>query len=65
MTVEICDLLGRQVRTLVRGEKQEAGLHRLPWQGHTRCGEPAGSGLYFYRIEAEGFTEMRKMVLVR
>ena len=63
--IEIYDVLGRRVRTLVRGEKQEAGLHEVQWRGQTRYGTPAGSGVYFYRIEAGDFTETRKMVLVR
>ena len=63
--IEIYDVLGRRVRTLVRDETQEAGLHEVRWRGQTRYGTPAGSGVYFYRIEAGGFTETRKMVLVR
>lgn len=63
--IEIYDVLGRRVRTLVRGEKQEAGLHEAEWRGRTQFGKPAGSGVYFYRIEAGDFTATKKMVLVR
>ena len=65
VTLEVYDVLGRRVRTLVEGTEQRAGLHRLRWEGENRYGSPVGSGVYFLRIRAEGFTATRKMVLVR
>ena len=65
VTVEIYNVLGQRVRTLVREEKQGAGLYRLRWEGENRYGEPVGSGVYFYRIRAGDFRETRKMVLDR
>ena len=65
VTVEVYDVLGRRVRTLVKGKEQKAGLHRVQWVGENRYGEPVGSGVYFVRIRADGFTETQKMVLVR
>lgn len=65
VTVEIYNVLGQRVRTLVHDEEQKRGLHRLQWRGKTRYGRPAGSGVYFYRIQAGDFTETQKMVLVR
>ena len=63
--IEIYNVLGQRVRTLVEGKKQRAGLHRLRWEGTNRYGKPVGSGVYFYQIEAGDFRETRKMVLVR
>jgi hypothetical protein len=65
VTLEVYNVLGQRVRTLVRGETKEAGLHRLEWAGENRYGEPVGSGVYFLRLRAEGFSATRKMVLVR
>jgi hypothetical protein len=64
VTLEVYNVLGQRVRTLV-SEKQEGGLHRVRWHGENRYGKRVGSGVYFYRIEAGGFTETRKLVLVR
>ena len=65
VTLEVYNVLGQRVRTLVPAEKQRAGLHRLRWEGENRYGDPVGSGVYFLRIRADGFTETKKMVLVR
>ncbi|HKL89152.1 MAG TPA: T9SS type A sorting domain-containing protein, partial [Salinibacter sp.] len=65
VTVEIYNVLGQRVQTLVREEKQRAGLHQLQWAAENRYGEPVGSGVYFVRIRAADFTETKKIVLVR
>lgn len=64
VTLEVYNVLGQRVRTLVQ-ERRDAGVHRVRWNGHNRYGEPAGSGVYFYRITAGDFQKTRKMVLVR
>jgi len=65
VTVQVYNVLGQRVRTLVRGESQEVGLHRVTWAGENRYGEPVGSGVYFLRLRAGQFEATRKMVLVR
>jgi len=57
--IEIYDLLGRKVETLVDGD-QEAGVHEVIWDANN-----AASGIYFYRMEADGFTSTNKMLLLR
>ncbi len=64
VTLEVYNVLGQRVRTLVE-ERKEAGVHHVRWNGQNQLGEPVGSGVYFYRIEAGDFRETRKMVLVR
>ena len=65
VTVEIYNVLGQRVHTLVSEKKQRAGLHRVQWTAENRYGEPVGSGVYFVRIRAADFTETKKIVLVR
>ncbi|MGB2869614.1 MAG: N-acetylmuramoyl-L-alanine amidase [Bacteroidota bacterium] len=55
----IYDLLGRKIATLVEGQ-MNAGDHTVRWDGSHLAG-----GVYFYRIQAGEFTQMRKMVLVK
>jgi hypothetical protein len=43
-----------------------AGKHTATWNGRTALGVPAASGVYFYRLAAEGAPSLtRKMVLLR
>ncbi|MBN1884859.1 MAG: T9SS type A sorting domain-containing protein [Candidatus Krumholzibacteriota bacterium] len=55
---------GRRIRTLV-DEVREAGLHRDRWDGLNDAGGEAASGIYFYRLDANGFRGTKKMVLLR
>ena len=64
VSVRIYNLTGRVVRTLVDGESQ-AGRHELAWDGRSDDGRPAASGVYFCRLEAGGFTQARKLVLLK
>ncbi len=57
--IEIFDILGRRVKTLV-DERQQAGYHQVIWNA-----ENQSSGIYLYRIEAGDNVETRKMVLLR
>jgi hypothetical protein len=59
VTIEIYDLLGRQVAELPLGV-QEAGYGKTIWNA---ANQP--SGIYFYRIKAGEFSQMRKMLLLK
>lgn len=62
--LEIFNLLGEKVRTLVR-EQQPAGSYTVQWDGKNDAGEVAPSGIYLYRLQAGGRVETRKMLLLR
>jgi len=62
--VHIYDVRGRLVRTLL-DEVCDPGGHEIEWDGRNRGGRPAASGIYFFRVEARGFADTKKMVLVR
>ena len=50
VTLEIYDLLGRRIRTLVEAAQHPPGPHRAVWDGHDASGTPVSSGAYFYRL---------------
>ncbi|MFH1688714.1 MAG: GEVED domain-containing protein [Candidatus Eisenbacteria bacterium] len=62
--IRIIDVTGRLVRTLV-DEPQTGGRKSVAWDGRDDGGERCGSGVYFYRIDAPGFSSSRKMVLLK
>jgi hypothetical protein len=64
VTLTVYDLLGRKVRELL-DENRPAGRFTLHWDGSDKDGIRLPSGLYIYRMEADGFAASRSMVLVR
>jgi hypothetical protein len=64
VTIEVYNVLGQRVRTLV-DDRKEAGMHQLRWDGTNRYGKRVGSGVYFLRLRAGDTSETRKAVLVR
>ncbi len=64
VTLSIYDVLGRKVRTLV-DKKMTAGSHTVDWNGTNEMGHKVASGIYFYRLNADNFTRVRKMMLMR
>ncbi len=62
--IVVFDLLGRRVRDLVDAG-EEPGFHTVRWDGKNNDGQPVGAGVYLYRIKADQFTAVRKMVLLK
>ena len=59
VTVKVYDVLGNEVATLVSGEKP-AGSYEVVFNGGK-----LSSGIYYYKIQLNNFTETKKMVLIR
>ncbi len=59
VTLKVYDILGKEIGTLV-DEVQSAGLKSEEWNG-----EKNASGIYFYKLTAGSFSEVKKMVLVK
>jgi len=57
--LSIYNLLGQKVATLVN-ERQGIGIHQVAWDA-TRF----SSSVYYYRIEAGEFQEVKKMILIK
>ena len=62
--LDVFNILGQRVTTLV-DQFLPAGVHQVTFNGKTDSGRPLASGVYFYRLSADGFTESHKMVLVK
>ncbi len=60
----VYNLLGKKIVTLVDLD-QNAGSYQVTWDGTDLHGSQAASGVYFYKIVAGDFVDMKKMVLIR
>jgi hypothetical protein len=59
ITLKIYDMTGREVMQLVNNI-QEAGFYSVKFTGLN-----LSSGIYFYRLTAENFTAVKKMILIK
>jgi hypothetical protein len=64
VTLTIYNVLGQPVRTVFSGELP-AGSHSMVWDGQYDNGAVAQSGIYFYRLQAPGWTDAKKMTLLK
>ncbi|MDP8220207.1 MAG: C25 family cysteine peptidase [Candidatus Stygibacter frigidus] len=62
--LDIFNVKGQHVASLVN-EYQAAGNYKVQWQGVSDKGAPVPSGIYFYKLTAEGFTDTRKMIMLK
>jgi len=62
--LEVYNLLGEQVKTLV-DEKQNAGEHKVAWDGSDDNGRPVASGIYLYSLRTKEFARSCKLALIR
>ena len=59
VTLKVYDMLGREVETLVNGEKS-SGAYEVSFDA-----SKLSSGVYFYTINAKDFNKVKKMILLR
>ena len=62
--LEVFTLTGQRVAVLHQGP-QQAGYHRLHWDGRDDVGRPLASGTYLYRLVTDEIVLTRKLTLLR
>ena len=62
--IDVFDVTGRLVRTLVDGHRAE-GRHVVTWRGENDRGHHGASGIYFCRLSACEFSQTKKMLLLK
>jgi len=65
VTLEIYNMLGQKVRTLVNHAPQAADFYAITWNGRDDNGKALASGMYLYRLSAGSYVNTRKMVLMK
>jgi hypothetical protein len=59
VSIKIYDVLGKELRTLVN-ETKPAGIYDISFDASS-----LSSGVYFYRIEADNFSDIKRMMLIK
>lgn len=65
VTIDVHDAKGRRVRNLASGESMESGQREVLWDGLGDSGMAVASGVYFFRVIADGSEQVARGVLVR
>jgi hypothetical protein len=64
VSLKVYNVNGELVRTLAN-ESRSAGPHQLTWDGRNDNGQPVSSGVYFYKLSTNNFSQTKKMVLLK
>jgi len=59
VVLKVYDILGKEIQTLVN-EQLQPGTYEATFDGSS-----LNSGIYFYRLTTEGFTETKKMLMIK
>jgi subtilisin family serine protease len=62
VSIKVFDIIGKEVATIVNGQKTK-GNYRVEFD--TRDHKNLSSGIYYYRIQAGEFSDVRKMILLK
>jgi len=62
--LSIFNIKGQLVKTLI-DTKYKAGEHRVVWNGLDTNNYPVTSGLYFYKLETDSYSAIKKMVMLK
>ncbi len=64
VTLEVFNILGRKVRTLI-DRRMSAGSYNVTFDGKGEDKKQLSTGVYFYRLRAEGYEQSRSMMLLK
>jgi hypothetical protein len=62
--IVVFNILGQKVATLFDRE-QNAGTHSISWNAQNDYGHVLGSGVYFMKMQAGSFNQVRKMIFMK
>ncbi|NOT33122.1 MAG: T9SS type A sorting domain-containing protein [Candidatus Eisenbacteria bacterium] len=64
VTLDVLDVSGRRVKSLVLGEPRSAGTHLVEWDGRGDRGEREPPGMYFVRLVAGPERRVQRVVRI-
>lgn len=60
----VYDMNGKKIADLVNNY-QNPGTYNVTWNGTNNTGETVASGVYFYKLQTENFSETKKLLLMK
>ncbi len=62
--IDVYNVNGELVKTLL-DENRDAGADKVTWNGTNNANQPVSSGVYFYKLVTNNFSQTKKMVLLK
>ena len=64
ISIKIYDITGKLIKTLI-DKPMEAGYHTILWDGTDEKGKHVSSGVFYYKIYATDFQQIKSMILLK
>ncbi len=64
VSINIYNIKGQKVKNMLNSD-MTAGEHIVVWEGRDESGKTVSSGIYFYKMEADNYTSIKKMILLK
>jgi hypothetical protein len=64
VTIEIFDMMGKKVKTLLNSNLQ-SGKHNIKWNACNEKGNRLPNGFYLYKFNSESYSTTKKMLLLK
>ena len=64
VSLKVYNLAGQVVKTLVN-QNQKADYYRVQWNGRNDAGQKVSAGVYIYRLEVNGYSAVKRMMILR
>jgi len=65
VTMVVYNIMGQEVIRLMNNDIHAPGKYSIVWNGLNQRGETVGAGMYLIRMVSGGFSDTRKMVLLK
>ena len=63
--IDVFNVAGERVRTVLDETRAAGSYSDVRWDGRDASGSAVASGVYFYKLVTDGFSDTRKMVLLK
>ena len=64
VSLKVYNIAGQVVKTLVDGQ-QNAGIQNVTWDGKDANGRSVSAGVYVYRLNADGQTQVKRLTVLK